>query len=435
MRRDEAGSYRRFVDEVTNSNVNRLWWLSISTILISYGVFFFNYFWVNRPAMTPVGFSDIILSPVMIALLWLARRTPAPTPWKRALVPFYVVLMLVVMDGYFFSSLPLVGHNSSYVLGVMATAVLILLPPALFLSLIFANHAVYCLLILTSGRNLDFIVSALVDASSAVLIGSLASYFLYTARWSNFRKERLIAQRNRELAASNRELQERAKEMDELMAIAAHDLRSPLEGQQHLLILTRDRPAWRPGQLAEVLDIAVQSCRSMLALVGRLLDAHQAEHLGQNLPLERADLRPLIRDAVARATPAATAKDIRLETDLPDTPALAPVQSAPLSEVLDNLLTNALKFSPSASTISIVLATAENLSHLEIRDEGPGIPEDERPLLFRKFHRGANRPTAGESTSGMGLFIVKKLIESMHGSVEYIPRQPKGSIFRLRFAP
>lgn len=435
MNRGDA--QRRFNDEVTLSNLTRLWWLSITTVFITYGVFFFNFFWVNRPSMTPVGLSDVILSPLMIVVLWLARRNPTPARWKRAFVLCYVTVMLVVMDGYFFSSFPIVGHNASYVLGVMACAVLVLLPPVIFLLLILTNHAIYCAIILLSGRNLDFIVSALVDGSSAVLIGGLASYFLYTARWSNFRKERLIAQRNRELAATNRQLQDRAEEMDELMAIAAHDLRSPLESQQNLLILTRDRPAWPPGQLAEVLDAAVQSCHSMLSLVARLLDAHQAEHLGPNLPLERADLRPLIHEAIARATPAATAKGIRLESNLPDAPALAlaAFQSAPLGEVLDNLLGNALKFSPSASTISIAIHSVDARSYLEIRDEGPGIPEDERPLLFRKFHRGANRPTAGESTSGMGLFIVKKLMESMHGGVEYAPRQPHGAIFRLRFAP
>jgi len=432
VKRDDHQERQRFADEVTATNLTRLWWFTLTTLAISACTLMFNLFSSQKnAAVIPLQWADQIITLTLIALIWWARKQSAPAQWKSALVIAYTVLMLVFLDGYFFYTVPLVGHNSAYVLGAVACGVLILLPPGLFLPLLLVNHAFYCVMVLTSGKGALFAISAIIDGSTGVVIGGFASFFLYTARWNDFRKERLIAERNRELAASNRQLQERNEEMNELMAIAAHDLRSPLEGQQNLLELARSRPAWKSEQLAEVMDTAIHSCRAMLALVGRLLDAHKAEH--GNLPLQPADIRESLHTAIARTKSRADAKGIHLEIIIPDESAIASIHASALEEVLENLLVNAVKFSTSDSTIRVSLFAGDGSWQVEISDEGPGIPENERSSLFRKFHRGTNQPTAGETSTGMGLFIVKKLTETMGGSVEYAPCQPHGSIFRLTF--
>jgi signal transduction histidine kinase len=124
-------------------------------------------------------------------------------------------------------------------------------------------------------------------------------------------------------------------------------------------------------------------------------------------------------------------KGMHFELELPDESAPAVIDREALDQILDNLLSNAAKFSPAGSTITLALLAVGASWQFEVRDEGPGIPEMERSALFRKFHRGTNRPTGGEASAGMGLFIVKSLVESLGGSVAYLPRSPGGAIFRV----
>jgi signal transduction histidine kinase len=99
--------------------------------------------------------------------------------------------------------------------------------------------------------------------------------------------------------------------------------------------------------------------------------------------------------------------------------------------VLDNLLGNAVKFSPQKTTVELALVARGAAWRLEVRDEGPGVPEAERPGLFKKFHRGSAHPTGGESSTGLGLHIVKTLTEAMGGRVQFAPREPHGSVFSV----
>jgi K+-sensing histidine kinase KdpD len=70
----------------------------------------------------------------------------------------------------------------------------------------------------------------------------------------------------------------------------------------------------------------------------------------------------------------------------------------------------------------------------EVRDEGPGVPEKDRPALFRKLKKGSNLPTSGEESSGLGLYSATKLVEAMHGSIEFEPGRTTGSVFRVSLA-
>jgi len=104
-----------------------------------------------------------------------------------------------------------------------------------------------------------------------------------------------------------------------------------------------------------------------------------------------------------------------------------------LAQVLENLLGNAVKFSPAGATVECAVGAAGDAWGVEVRDEGPGVPEAERATLYQKFHRGSARPTAGESSSGLGLFIVKTAAEAMGGRVSCAARADgrAGAVFRV----
>lgn len=422
-----------FLEDIAAINLRRIWWLTLATIVLTASILLYNLLIIRRLDLLAVETVDFLISLATIVLVGLARAGKLGRWWRRNLATLFLLFMLATMDAYFFTSLPLFGHTSSYALGAVISGVVLLLPPLLFLSLLLANHAVYCTLLLLSGRTGDAIAAGIADGTAAVLVAGMASWFLYTAHRDNFRKERIIAQRNRQLAASNAGLKQLNEEMNELMAIAAHDLRSPLQGQKNLLELAVQRVSLGGEHVARILDAAVDGCKGMLHLVARLLEAHAAEHGLENLALRRMDLEESFAAAAERVRAAAKAKNLRVDLELPGEPATASSEPAALAQVLDNLLVNAIKFSPPGTTIQLALLRAGSLCHGEVRDEGPGIPAEEQAGLFRKFHRGSARPTGNEPSTGLGLFIVRKIMLAMGGDVVYLPREPRGSIFRLSF--
>ncbi|MCK5700116.1 MAG: ATP-binding protein, partial [Cyclobacteriaceae bacterium] len=108
-------------------------------------------------------------------------------------------------------------------------------------------------------------------------------------------------------------------------------------------------------------------------------------------------------------------KNIRVEADLDDS--TTAMDNSLLVQILDNLLSNAIKFSNHNSKVSVTLKDENKKIRFEIVDDGPGIMEEDKPRLFQKFQRLRAQPTNGESSTGLGLSIVKKYVEAMKGKV------------------
>jgi signal transduction histidine kinase len=265
----------------------------------------------------------------------------------------------------------------------------------------------------------------------------LASYLLYRAERSAFIAGAQLKAQNAELAQANARLAQLNQEKTDLMAIAAHDLRSPLMGMTVLLNLTAAEAAraWSAGVSA--LRAIEQSCKDMADLVTRVLDAHQAEDGLGRLPLAPADIRPIVARAVDAHQPRAAAKSIALTLDLPQEPCMAMLDAKALERVLDNLGSNAVKFSPPSGRVHVRVQHGDPATGpvIAITDSGPGISDDDRSGLFRKFARLRARPTAGESSSGLGLYIVKRLVDDMGGTIAVGGLPGEGATFTVTLAP
>ncbi len=124
-----------------------------------------------------------------------------------------------------------------------------------------------------------------------------------------------------------------------------------------------------------------------------------APETGEGTPARPEDLRAICQAAALRARLLGDAKAIDVKLTLPAEPALATVPVDALADVLDNLIGNAMKFSPREATVELALVAREGAWRIEVRDEGPGVPEAERAGLFKKFHRGSATPTGGESST------------------------------------
>lgn len=232
-----------------------------------------------------------------------------------------------------------------------------------------------------------------------------------------------------ELEISNRRLEHLNREKNEFLGIAAHDLKNPLTvvvGNAQLIGLLDDRN--EVNQLAH--DIQATGLR-MSRLITRLLDANAIEEGRYTSQIERCDVAALVAESVRHNRANAERKQIGVEVRLE--PALwARADRAALVQVVDNLLSNAIKYSPPGSSVC-VRATAENgWVVAAVTDQGPGLSEADQAKLFQKFTRLTAKPTGGESSTGLGLSIVKRLAEAMGGSVGCSSRLGEGATFFVR---
>lgn len=225
-----------------------------------------------------------------------------------------------------------------------------------------------------------------------------------------------------------RQLEEQLALKERFMRIAGHDLRNPL-----CLILMSGELAKRKAagspELAEYLDSIHGSARHMRSIIDTFLNLRRADAGGGGSG--RCDLNLLVTAVAAQHEPAAEHKKIALATDLTDPLPPARCDTGHAYQALANYVSNALKFTPPGGRITLRSRLTGLRLRLEVADTGPGVPPAERDRLFTEYARLTPRPTGGEESHGVGLSIVKQLVESQGGTVgAEFPREG-GAIFFL----
>lgn len=242
-----------------------------------------------------------------------------------------------------------------------------------------------------------------------------------------------VEARNLQLARLNRELKTANQLKDDLLGIAAHDLRGPLGTIRGFAgILKRETdPESRPAGFIREIE---QASVSMLHLVEQLLETARLEG-GIEVSARPVDVTRAIETAVAESLPMAERKRQRILVSAAPVEVLA--DAALLVEVLRNLIENALKFSPPETTVRVTAEPAGEVVRLIVSDEGPGLSEADRAGLFEKFRKLSARPTGGEPSSGLGLWIVRQLVELQNGRVfaENNPERGSSFVIELPLAP
>lgn len=358
---------------------------------------------------------DVISGLGFLALNRAARRGWPDRPCAR-LVAAYFILRLILADGYYVFTLPWAAAAALYALGTLLPAVLFQLPLRQWLGCLAASHLAFTVLAVWKNPSpmSDFGIGLL-----SLMIACLASWFSFRQRWQSFQENEALLAR----------LEGQHPCKDEAIAIAAHDLRSPLTNLKSLFDILQNQPDWNREPYAEVVRETRLSCANSLALISRLLEAHQVESSTSMPIFQQTHLTDVISRSIEKISHTATERGVQIEFPRGE----PPVTCDPfiLERLLDNLLSNALKFSPAGSVIQIRQSVSAGTCTIEVEDEGCGIPESERSRLFQKFHRG---PSDGKSPagSGLGLFIVRQLAERMGGTVHHRPAESRGSVFVLR---
>jgi signal transduction histidine kinase len=232
-----------------------------------------------------------------------------------------------------------------------------------------------------------------------------------------------ISRLNNELVAMQRELAKKNAELahlndlkNQFLGMAAHDLRNPLQGilSYSQFLLDEISNKLDLSQVEFLTAIRDQS-QFMARLINDLLDVTAIESGKLQLDLQPVDLIRLVQANLARNRLIAARKNITLGLEASPVPLLL-LDATKIEQVLDNLVTNAVKFSPAGSHVQVCIQVSGAEILVSVQDVGPGIPPEQMSRLFQPFQRG-RRGTGGEKSTGLGLTIVKRIVEGHGGKI------------------
>lgn len=240
-----------------------------------------------------------------------------------------------------------------------------------------------------------------------------------------YRQQQELEQKNAELAALN-------DQKNYFLGMAAHDLRNPLGNIQTFSdFILNEAGSSISEQHKEFLQIIKNSSTFMLGMVNNLLDVSKIESGKLDLNLEQTNIVELVKNNLKLNKTISDRKNIQLQFNPANESVEATIDKNQIEQVINNLITNAIKFSASGTVVEINLEKTSTSVTLSVTDQGQGIPQTEVEKLFNPFQKTSVKSTAGEKSTGLGLAIVKKIVEAHKGKIWVESEVGKGSTFRF----
>jgi signal transduction histidine kinase len=363
--------------------------------------------------------------------------TPFLLRWKKSIELAGNFFSLTLTLGFFslcFVEGGVHGHAIAWLVSVPLCSLLIMgRKPSLWWSAISFGAASVIVGLDLAGKELpttynprwNSIVSAAGYLGLIVFLFILGLIFEFGRARASAKMEEALA----DLASSNERLVHMNNEKNEFLGIAAHDLKNPLTvilGNAELMCMTEN-----PQLAKRCNDSIILAATRMRDLIRTLLDANAIEQGKFISNIERCDINEVVSQCVESNRGSADRKNILLRVGISDT-LWAKADRAATMQVFDNLISNALKFSPPQTTIHVHTMPEKDFILVNVRDEGPGINPEDQKKMFQKFCRLTARPTGGESSNGLGLSIVKRLVDAMGGTIQCQSIPGLGATFMVR---
>jgi two-component system sensor histidine kinase/response regulator len=274
---------------------------------------------------------------------------------------------------------------------------------------------------LSASDDKDFIVRAL-DAGAVDYITK------------PFNQAELVSRVRTQLAlkAARDQLKQLAEDKDELVGILTHDLKNYLGGINMSAELLRGHvKKFDDERLKLLTENIFRSSSLSLSFVKEFL-ANAAADFGLVLKPVAVNLADAASIVIQQYEEAARRKQLQICSSFPAEAITVLADSSALDQVLDNLVSNAIKFSPPGRRLFVTVQAVDNFGECIIRDEGPGFTAEDKTRMFRRYGRLSARPTGGEASTGLGLSIVRKLVQDMNGELSCESVHGNGAIFTVR---
>jgi len=250
-------------------------------------------------------------------------------------------------------------------------------------------------------------------------------------------KNKLILVQSREIKRQIQEQENRNKQVGELVhekqqliGLVSHDLKGPFNRIFALIQLLEITSENLTDEQRQYLGKMHQVVADGLGMIRNLLDNRRLEDQGIDLSPEPLNLATILGSLVKNYRTLSEKKKIHIHYNtLAET--IVFVDKLYIYRIFENLISNALKFSPENKNIYVTIAVKNEKIEVSVKDEGPGISKEDQKKLYQKFQRLSARPTGGESSTGLGLFIVKALVEKMGSELRCDSEEGRGTTFTI----
>lgn len=245
-----------------------------------------------------------------------------------------------------------------------------------------------------------------------------------------FHRQEDLREANLQLVKMNRQLEDLNMQKNYLLGMAAHDLRNPIGAIAQLsqLLLSGSGGSVTEEQ-GKFLSAIRESSDYILHIIEDLLDVSKIESGKMSLDIQPTDVRALLERSLSLHRLIAERKNIRLDLGQQVQTAYLYLDAIKMEQVLGNLLSNAIKFSPRGTVVTVHAQELNDQLSISVKDQGPGIPQEEQYKLFNGFQTTSVRATEGEKSTGLGLLICSKIVQA-HGGAIHVQSEPgKGSSF------
>jgi signal transduction histidine kinase/DNA-binding response OmpR family regulator len=242
------------------------------------------------------------------------------------------------------------------------------------------------------------------------------------------------------IAIRNSQLFENTKSLDrmksEFVAVVSHEIRTPLTSVKGAVeLLTDDRYFQNNDQQLKLLAIAHANTERLLTLIGDILDFSKLESGSMPMHFERERLEPVIEQATSNLRTLLEEKQVSLDVQMsPDLPDVL-IDPSRIAQVITNLMSNAIKFSPPEGQIEVFAEVFEGCVRVGVRDHGEGIAPHDLPKLFQRFSQIDSTSTRRTGGTGLGLVICKGIVEQHGGSMSVDSAEGAGSTFYFTLPP
>jgi signal transduction histidine kinase len=262
-------------------------------------------------------------------------------------------------------------------------------------------------------------------------------YFIYKTQQLQKQNQQLKEQNQQRLNQyskidkQKKELAHLNEAQEDLMRSVAHDLKAPLNrvfGLVEVIYIDSDNLSNDQKKYLGLIQRVANEARNMIQ---NWLDVKAIESEQLKIHIENINISNLIQDLLLSYQDSAQKKNIILDTNIEIRNSILMTDSNLLTRILDNLLSNAIKFSPLNEVVTFGVLEKETEIIFSVEDRGVGISKEEKERLFKKFQKLSVRPTAGESSTGLGLSIVKTLVTYLKGEVKVKSIVGEGSIFSV----
>jgi len=231
-----------------------------------------------------------------------------------------------------------------------------------------------------------------------------------------------------QIASQNTHLNSLMQEKNDLMGIVAHDLKNPLSAiKGYAEELHEEADEMTLEEIRLYASKIEDSSQRMFSLISNLLDVNAVESGRIKITKQKMSLGQVLAECVARHRDRAIQKNITLEFS--GTACSIETDAQLFHQIMDNLISNAIKYSPPRTRVSVQVSVVDGKIYCVVEDQGPGLSNEDQAKLFGKFTRLTPVPTAGEHSTGLGLFIVKKLVDTLKGKIWCESKLGQGSRF------